>query len=37
MIIYNTMPQVIFKMWNVTECSACSKYNVTMQATAVIC
>ena len=35
MIIYNTMPQVIFKMWNATECSAC--YNVTMQATAVIC
>ena len=37
MINYNIIPQVICKMWNLRECSACSKCNVTMQATAVIC
>ena len=37
MMNYNIIPQVICKMWNVKECSACSKYNVTMQTTAVIC
>ena len=37
MISYNIIPQVICKMLNVRECSACSKYNVTMQTTAVIC
>ena len=34
MISYNIVPQVICEMW---EYSACSKYNVTMQTTAVIC
>ena len=37
MIGYNIILQVICKMWNVRECSACSKYNVTMETTAVIC
>ena len=37
MISYNIIPQVICKMGNMRECSACSKYNVTMQTTAVIC
>ena len=37
MINYNIIPQVICKLWNVRECSACSIYNVTMQTTAVIC
>ena len=36
MISYNIIPQVICKMSNVRECSACSKCNVTMQTTAVI-
>ena len=34
MIGYNIILQVICKMWNVRECSACY---VTMETTAVIC